>query len=307
MDDPAWAIAQHGREQHSLVTWGQLRAAGATKEWIEQRVREGSLVREAPAVYRPWGVRRTWEMRALAAVLSARAPALVSHRSAARLWGITGGDAYPGVIDVTVPRHRRPRARIGVRVHETTAFDLAGAAVRHLVPVTGVARTVLDCCAVLDGFPERLELLDEARRLRLVGWNDLWECLLLHDVRGRHGVSRFRQLLLHRDGEAPPGSVFARRMATLLVDAGLPTPVFEHPVATPERTYHLDLAWLPPLPRVGVECHGRDHDGPRARERDPQRLNAIRLAGWFVLEFRWPTFVADPDGVVVAVRQSLCA
>jgi very-short-patch-repair endonuclease len=100
----------------------------------------------------------------------------------------------------------------------------------------------------------------------------------------------------------PPGSVFARRMADVLEDAGLPRPVFEHPVLG--GRYHLDLAW--PERMVAVECHGRDHEGPRALERDPERLNDIRLAGWFVLEYRWRRFIRRPAAVVAEVRQSLC-
>ena len=191
-----------------------------------------------------------------------------------------------------------------MQVHETKAYDLVQPpAVRKRIPVTGIARTLLDCCAVVDDPEQRLYLLDEARRLRLVGWDELWRCLVVHDVRGRRSVPRFRRLLLERDGEVPPGSVFARRMGDLLVDAGLPEPVYEHPVDTVRGRFHLDLAW--PDRRGGIECHGRDHDGPRALERDPQRLNAIRRAGWFVLEYRWPYFVGHPAAVVDEVRQSL--
>ena len=303
MSDVIDAIDEIAREQHGLITLEEL--LHFTDElWVRRQVASERLIRVAPRVFRLCGVRPTWDMRAMAAVLSARVPALVSHRAAAALWGLTG-DVLPGMIDITVPRHRRPRRRAGVAVHETLAFDLAGQEYRNRIPVTGVARTVLDCCAAVDDPEERLFLLDEARRKRLVTWDELWECLVLHDVRGRRSIPRFRQLLLERDGEVPPGSVFARRMGTLLTDAGLPEPVFEHPVDTAVRTYHLDLAW--PDRMGGIECHGGDHDGPRALERDPQRLNAIRMAGWFVLEYRWPYFVHHPAAVVDEVRQSLCA
>jgi predicted transcriptional regulator of viral defense system len=109
VEDYASIVHELGLEQHSIVTWDQMRAAGVTEDWIDRQVRSRRLIREAPAAYRPWGVRRSWETRATAAVLSARAPALVSHQSAAFLWGIA--DHMPGIIDVTVPRHRRPFRR----------------------------------------------------------------------------------------------------------------------------------------------------------------------------------------------------
>src|SRR3712207_1325040 len=139
-------------------------------------------------------------MRASAALLSARSPALVSHRSAAWLYGIE--EQMPGIVDITVPRHRRPRRRPGVQFHESRHFDTAAqtSQIRDRLAVTGVARTILDSCAVVARLPERLDLLDEARRLKLVDWDDLWDCLLVHTGRGQRGISRYRNLLLSRDG-----------------------------------------------------------------------------------------------------------
>src|SRR5207253_11330130 len=132
------------------------------------------------------------KLRASAALLSARAPALVSHRSAAWLYGIE--EHMPGIIDVTVPRHRRPRARIGVQFHESRLFDIAQATaeIRDGLAVTGAARTILDSCAAVRSFPDRLDLFDEARRLKPVDWDDLWDCLITHTGRGRRGLRRYR-------------------------------------------------------------------------------------------------------------------
>jgi transcriptional regulator with AbiEi antitoxin domain of type IV toxin-antitoxin system len=246
-------------------------------------------------------------MRASAAVLSARAPALISHRSAAWLYGI---DEYqPGIIDITVPRHRRPRSRPGVHFHESRQFDVAAdtAAVREGLPVTAVARTILDSCSVLPRLPERLDLFDEARRLKLVDWDDLWDCLLVHTGRGRRGLQRYRDVLLTRDGTAPAGTKFARRVGLLLESAGLPTPFYEHPVPHPEGKYFIDLAYLTPR-KVAVECIGKiGHDFERAFEMDPVRRNYLQLQGWIVIEVTWRRFVNAPERVVAEVLQALSA
>src|SRR3712207_3813845 len=113
MEDVLWNVEQVAKEQHSIISWAQLLEAGASRQWVHRREREGYLTRIAPSVYRFIGGRRTWHMRASAALLSARAPALVSHRSAAWLYGIE--EQMPGIIDITVPRHRRPRSRPGVQ------------------------------------------------------------------------------------------------------------------------------------------------------------------------------------------------
>lgn len=303
MEDLASVIHQCGAEQHSIATWAQMRAAGATKEWIEQQVRSGSLIREAPSAYRPWAARRSWELRASAAVLSARAPALLSHRSAPYLWGIH--EHMPGIIEVTVPRHRRPRARIGVQFHESRAFELAAPAIRNRIPTTGAARTILDCCAVIDSPLARLELLDEARRLKVVSWDELWGCLLTHAARGRRGWGAFRDVLVQRNGATPPGTKFAGRVGLLLESAGLPAPVYEHPVTADGHNYFIDLAW--PERKIGVECLGKiGHDYEKAFENDPIRRNRIVLAGWFLLEVTWPRFISEPQAFAEEVRQSLC-
>ena len=298
-------VHELARDQHSVVSRPQLRAVDVSDDDIDHELAAGRLIREAPGAFRPWGVKRSWETRASAALLSARAPALISHRSAAWLHGLD--EHRPGIIDVTVPRHRRPRSRPGVQFHESRLFDVAQdtAVIRNGLAVTGVARTLLDSCSVIPGFPERLDLFDEARRLKLVDWDELWDCLLVHTGRGRRGLRRYRDVLLARDGSAPAGTMFARRVGVLLGSAGLPTPVFEHPVDHGAGNYFIDLAYLAPR-LVAVECIGRiGHDFERAFEMDPVRRNRLQLLGWIVIEVTWRRFVNAPDDVVEEVRRAL--
>jgi len=301
----AEAFPRLARDQHSAASRWQLRAAGVSDDDIDHQLAAGRIVREAPGAFRPWGVKRSWPLRASAALLSARAPALISHRSAAWLYGIE--EHQPGIIDITVPRHRRPRSRPGVQFHESRLFDVAAetAGVRDGLAVTGVARTILDACSQVRTLPERLDLFDEARRLDLVDWDELWECLLVHTGRGRPGLQRYRDVLLTRDGTAPAGTKFARRVGVLLEAAGLPAPQYEYPVDHPEGRYFIDLAY--PAPRkVAVECIGRiGHDFERAFESDPVRRNWLQLMGWIVLEVTWRRFVHAPESVVAEVARAL--
>ena len=305
--DLADHVNAFGREQHSIVTRRQLRSVGRGDDEIDAELSAGRLLREGPGAFRPWGVKRSWHLRASAAVLSARAPALISHRSAAWLYGID--EHQPGIIDITVPRHRRPRSRPGVQFHESRQFDAAAATadVRDGLPVTGIARTILDSCSVVPSLPERLDLFDEARRLKLVDWDELWDCLLVHTGRGRRGLQRYRDVLLTRDGTAPAGTKFARRVGLLLESGGVPTPVYEHPVRHPDGMYYIDLAYLTPR-KVAVECIGRiGHDFERAYETDPVRRNYLQLTGWLVLEVTWRRFIKSPESVVAEVLQALSA
>lgn len=275
-------VQGRAEEQHSVVSTDDMKECGASLTWISRKKQEGIIIRVGPSAYRIAGVRRTFENRALAAVLSAKAPALVSHLSAAYLHAFEGL-GVPGFVHITVPRHRRPRPRQGVTFHESSAFDLAGAVIRNRIPVTGAARTILDCSAIVD---DPIRLLDDALRRRIVTWDELWACHLAHNASARPGISAFRRILEERDGNTPPGGNFARIMAEMLTGAGLPPPVFEHPVSVNGQDYFLDLAW--PEFMVAVECNDRgSHDTPRGFLRDPMKRNRCESVGWAYLEFTW--------------------
>ena len=293
-------VQDRAEEQHSVISTQEMKKCGASLTWISRKQQEGIIIREGPSAYRIAGVRRSFENRAMAAVRSARAPALVSHLSAAYLHEFER-ISVPGIVEITVPRHRRPRRRHGITVHETTAFETAGAMVRNHIPVTGVARTILDCASLVD---KPIRLLDDALRRRIVTWDELWECHESHNASARRGISAFRRILLERDGNTPPGGDFARIMAEMLTDAGLPEPVFEHPVSVNGHQYYLDLAW--PELRVALECNDRgSHDTPKGFLRDPMKRNRCESVGWIYLEFTWWDLVHNRTEVLAQVAAAL--
>jgi predicted transcriptional regulator of viral defense system len=299
MDEIRSRVQARAEQQHSMISTEQMLACGAKYMWIKRAADRGHIVREGPSVYRMGGVRKTFESRAMATVLSARGPVLVSHRSAAYLHGFER-IAEPAFVDITVPRHRRPRARTGVKVHESLAFDLADPAVRNGIPVTGVARTILDCAPAFD---KPIRLLDDALRRKIVNWDELWDCYLAHNVHGRN-VAPYRRILLERDGNTPPGGEFARRMADMLTREGLPMPVFEYRIVVDGHVYYLDLAW--PQWMVAVECNDAgSHHTPKAFRRDPMKRNRCEGAGWRYLEFTWWDMVDASAEVVAQVAAAL--
>jgi len=85
-----------------VVSRPQLRAIGFDDSAIARRVRAGRLHRIHLGVYAVGHTVLNRNARYLAAVLAAGDGAVLSHRSAAILWGIHRSDAAR--IDVTVPR-----------------------------------------------------------------------------------------------------------------------------------------------------------------------------------------------------------
>ena len=93
-------------------------------------------------------------------------------------------------------------------------------------------------------------------------------------------------------------------MLRLLVAHGLPAPVQQHRVRLGGRTLRLDLAYPPA--RVAIELLGWEFHGSRsAFDGDRARANAVRLAGWTLLEFtsRTPD-QAIVESVTLALAQS---
>jgi hypothetical protein len=299
MDEVLLRVQALAEEQHSMVSIKQMMGRGASRKWIQRRANDGLIIRDGPSVFRMPGVPRTFLNRAMGAVLSSRGPAVVSHRSAAFLHGFERV-LEPVTVEITVPRHRRPRHRTGIRVHESLAFDLVEPAERQGVPVTGVARTILDCAPM---FERPVRFIDDALRQRMVTWDELWRCYLSHNVAGRN-IRPFREILLQRDGNSPPVGEFASRMAEMLTGTGLPQPEFEHRVVVDGHEYYLDLAW--PSRMVAVECNDAgSHDTPKAFRRDPMKRNRCERAGWIYLEFTWWDMVENPAEVLALVASAL--
>lgn len=195
----------------------QLLALGAEREAIEVRLRGGHLHRLQQGVYAVGHMALTQKSRWMAAVLFCGPRAVLSHRSAAVLWGLRSG--FSGAIEVTAPA--RSRSRGSIRRH---AADLGGDEVtsRDGIAVTTVPRTIFDLAAS-SGAQAVEHLIGESERLRL------YDALSLEDLLARH--PRDRRLVVAgytsvritwRQLRDQPGSV--ARDLTELLRAGTKAP-----------------------------------------------------------------------------------
>ena len=130
-------VATVASRQHSLIVRDQALACGMTDRMIRHRMESGRWARVAAGVYRLAGVPVTWKQRALAACLVSGPGAVVSHRSAAMLWGVSG--FRPGPLEITVPAGRSGCNALA-RVHRSEDVD---GVLRDRVPVTRPSRTLM--------------------------------------------------------------------------------------------------------------------------------------------------------------------
>jgi very-short-patch-repair endonuclease len=266
----AWALA--GR-QHGVVARSQLLTLGFNAREIEHRVARGRLHLVMRGIYAVGWPRLTRERHWMAAVLACGAGALLSHRSAAALWGI--GTERRGRIDVTVRRTTRLR-RPGISVRARSAFAEADIAHRDGIPVTGIVRTLIDIATELRSTAVE-RAVNEADKRDLVDPETLR--IALDEHIGERGVRALRNVLDSRTFRLSDSEleILFRPIAAA---AGLPSPLTKQMV----NGFEVDFHW-PSLGLV-VETDGlRYHRTPSAQARDARRDRAHVLAGMTPLRF----------------------
>lgn len=154
LDTVDWRIEGYAARQHGVVTTRQLEAAGLGSAAISERCRAGRLHRVHRGVYAVGHAALSREGEWTAAVLACGAGAVLSHRSAAALWGLLR--PVDGPIDVSVPSTSGRARRRGILVHRCRSLVSSSLGVseetrhappvteRNRIPVTSVPRTVED-------------------------------------------------------------------------------------------------------------------------------------------------------------------
>jgi very-short-patch-repair endonuclease len=283
-------------DQHGVVSLGQLRKLGYGKEAIRRAKESGRLHHVDRNVYAVGYHALTRQSRCLAAVLSCGRGAVLSHRSAAWLWGLTERFALP--IEVTAASARR--TRLTARVHSAEALASDDTSASEGIPVTAIPRTLLDFAATDPSYLG--QAVNNARRLGLL---DLIAIdALIERSKGFRGVARLREALLPHRPRAFTRSGLEREFLRLTRKANLTPPSMNLFV----EGYELDAYW--PDLRFAVELDTYDHHGdPIAFERDRQRQEDLKLAGIEMTRVtgirmdREPEAVASRLGRLLSQRQ----
>jgi Protein of unknown function (DUF559)/Transcriptional regulator, AbiEi antitoxin len=283
---PLVELVEH---QHGVVTRQQLRVLGLSMAAIEARVHRGTLRRLHRGVYALGHGALRPEGRWLAAVLACGEEAVLSHVSAARLWGMSSVPADPAV-HVTVPRRVE---RVGIVAHRAPIVG-ADMTDHRGVPTTTPARTLVDLADVLP-YATLRRIADRGVRL---------DAAAVRGAQGRApnrpGRGRLARLLGDDGRKLRTRSGLERHMRRLAGQAGLDPPVINVRILGRER----DFTW--PRHRLVVEVDGGPYHAPRgAREDDHDRDAELVLAGWRVLRFTDAQLDHEPDTVIARLRQAL--
>ena len=159
------------------------------------------------------------------------------------------------------------------------------------IPVTTVARTLLDLAGMLD--QQSLErVVNQAERLNLLDVREVSAAIGL--VRGKPGIGRLRDLL---SVEAPmTRSELERRFLRLCRAAGVPPPTGNAPIDLGSRTIIVDFLWRDR--RLIVETDGAaTHLTRKAFEDDRKRDAELAVLGFRTLRYTERRVRAEPDAV----------
>ena len=283
-----WSLV---RMQHGVVTHAQLLGFGFSANAIKHRVTTGRLHPLLRGVYAVGRPRVTRQGRWLAAVLACGPDAVLSHRSAAALWGIdTEADE---TVEVCV-RSSSARRRPGVRVHRRPTLAFADCTTCDRIPVTTPVCTLLDLASYLTA-PELEGAVNAADRRNLVDPESLRSALDHHG--GRPGVVALRTVLDRRTFTLTD-SELERRLLPIARRAGLPLP------QTRRRLNGFVVDFDGPDLGLVVETDGlRYHRTPAQQARDRVRDQAHTAAGLTPLRFTHAQVTYEPE----LVRATLAA
>jgi very-short-patch-repair endonuclease len=234
----------------------------------------------------------------MAAVLASGPDAVLSHWSAAALWGLRPGSRER--IDVTVAHRSRSSDLIRRHISRIPPDERT---VEEGIPVTTVPRTIFDLAATesadaVENLLREMEYLELRDRLSLRD--------LLERYPSRRGVRKVR-LALERLDEDPPGhkrSPLEERFAPFLRQHRLPLARFNDWITLGPKRFQVDCHW--PEQRQIVELDGWQGHGTRSAFReDRARDRRLHAAGYSVTRITWNQLKDEPEAIASDLRSLL--
>ncbi len=282
-----WARAHHG-----IITF---EASGLTRSSWYREIERGTLLQIHPGVARLVGTPDSPEQRIIAGVHAIREPALASHRSAARLWGVPRPDDDP--VDVILTAERRDLRLDGVVIHRTTDRAHLTPQRQFGIPCTNILRTLIDLGAVdLTGVHAAV---GHAVAHRLASLQAIEAAAGEHARRGRGGIVAVRDAIADWSIDDKPADSILEVVMKRLIDRFDLPPVDFHPVI---EGHEVDFRVIGSP--VILECDGWAHHGlDRANfERDRDRDADLTAAGWVTVRFTYRAITTRPKATADRIR-----
>lgn len=285
--------------QHAIFARPLIDELGFSKRQRARRIQEGRWVELFDGVYRFGGAPITWRGELLAACLAGAPFAAASHRSAAALRDLPGGDRT--LQEILCPRWDRAQ-RPGLIVHESMVLTPQDVTTVDHIPVTTVERTLVDLGAVR-GIETVERAVESALRRDLTSIESLEATVQRLGRRGRRGVGVLRNILAVRTVDrALTESDMEMLLLQILRKNGLPEPTVQYEIWHKGRFIaRVDAAYIEW--RIALEYESYEHHiGRTALVRDSARRNKIVGADWYPIAVTWEDLRSGSAQVCKQVR-----
>jgi len=285
-------LSELAERQHGVVSKRQLRRLGFGDGAIQARLGMRRLVRLHGGVYAIGYARLGQRGHWWAGVLAYGGGALLSHRSAAMLWGLARQRG--SLVEVTAPAGRQgPERRRRLWIHRCR-LHFEDRTEQDRLPVTSVARTLFDFAEVAP-FYELEKTWEEADRRNLLRFAEVER--VCDRGRGRRALKPIRRLLAEARAPSQGRSPLETRFARFREHYGLPSGVTNVDVLGRE----VDVLW--PSARLVVELDSWEHHSHRAAfERDRARDPAFLLAGYRTVRVTHRRLDRESDALAAEIR-----
>jgi very-short-patch-repair endonuclease len=284
-------VARRAADSWGVLALDELFACGLTASRIARWVDAGRLHRIHRGVYAVGHAGLTPEGRWLAAVKACGPDAVLSHSSAAMLFGLRKvRNRRP---EVTVPWDGG-RAPAGIHVHRTRHLHTNDSYRHKGIQVTTAARLILDLSARESDLEIR-RLMSRAKSRYLTNTRLLGQ--QIDRSAGRAGRARFARVL----ASAPPEtrSELEDRVFDLLIAGGFERPDVNRPLDIDGRRIVPDFRW--PAHRLIVEADGARWHDPVL---DAERQAVLEAHGERVLRVSWEQATIDASATLRRVHEA---
>lgn len=278
-----------------LVTTRELRLAGAEVRDFSRAVERGRLIRPHRGSYLATGqwnrLSETdkYAMRIIGAITAGRENPIVSHISAAVLWGAPVIGPLPLPVHVLTTVASGTRTEHGFRKHASDFHD--DLEVRGELRMTGLVRTLADV-ATDATFLTAVGVLDWALAEKKVDKSAILEDLARRAVRS--GSRRAERAVAFADGRSgSPGESLSR---VRILEGGFPTPELQHRVVDRDGGIGVVDFWWPEHRLIGEfdgiakyirERYTEGRDAAEIVIAEKRREDRLRATGARVSRWTW--------------------
>jgi very-short-patch-repair endonuclease len=290
-------LGQLATRQHGVVGRRQLLALGFGPGSIKLWLRAGRLNRLHREAYAVGHMRVSQRGYWLAAVLASGEGALLSHRSAAALWGIARPRASKADVTSDSGRQVRP-GRLGIQLHRGRLFE-GDRATRADIPVTSVARTLFDLAEVAS-FDQLERAWEEADRLNRLQLREVEQ--VCKRGYGRHALKPIRRLLAEAHAASRTRSPLEDRFQRFCRFYELPP----HSTNVAVLGKEVDVLW--PAAKLIVELDSWEFHSHRAAfQRDRARDTRLLVAGYRTARVTHERLDTEAAALAAEIRELLRA